>query len=142
MKPTSDARFLLILVLLAVSGAGGGCARVARPLSAAALAAGGGYLGHQLSGGDPAATAGGAAGGALLSEGIFALKRRGERKAYVEGYERGRGDGVKGLYWHLVEQQRFVESTTTTRLVPISLPERMEDGVWVQPSTRYLRVEE
>lgn len=59
--------FLFLLPLLA------GCGSVGRPLTGAALGAGGAYLGHTLSDGDPLATAGGAAGGVLVSEGLHAL---------------------------------------------------------------------
>lgn len=130
---------LLILLLVPLLGA---CARWERPLSAAALGAGAGYLGHELSDGDPAITAASAAGGVALSEGFHALKRKREREAYLDGYTRGRGDSVKSLYWQLVDGQRTQESATSHRLIPVTIPEHVEDGVLVKPSTRILRIQE
>jgi hypothetical protein len=130
---------ILLIFLIPIFGA---CARWQRPLSAAAAAAGAGYIGHELSDGDPAITAAAAAGGALLSEGAHAWKRRGERKAYVEGYTRGRSDGAKSLYRQLVDQQRTQPPGGPTRLIPVTLPERTEDGAVLKPSTRILRIQE
>lgn len=83
-----------------------GCASLVRPLTDATLGAGGALLGHQLSGGDPFATAGGAAVGVLAGEGIHALKNRSEQKAYANGFQKGRSDGVKQLYWNLQAEHR------------------------------------
>lgn len=130
---------LLILFLVPLLAA---CARWERPLSSAAMGAGGGYLGHELSDGDPAITAASAAGGVALSEGFHALKRKREREAYLDGYTRGRGDSVKSLYWQLVDGQRTQESATSHRLIPVTIPEHVEDGVLVKPSTRILRIQE
>ncbi|MGE3311206.1 MAG: hypothetical protein AB7O66_14655 [Limisphaerales bacterium] len=130
---------LLILLLVPLLSA---CARWERPLSAAVLGAGGGYLGHELSDGDPAITAASAAGGVAISEGLQALKRKREREAYLEGYTRGRGDSVKSLYWQLVDHQRTREPATSHRLIPVTIPEHVEDGVLVKPSTRILRIQD
>ena len=94
-------RYLLMMPVLLT-----GCASLVRPLTDATLGAGGALLGHKLSGGDPLATAGGAAAGVLAGEGIHALKNRGEQKAYANGFQKGRSDGVKQLYWNLQAEQR------------------------------------
>ena len=91
---------LLVLCLLT------GCAGMERPLTDAALGAGGGYLASELSDGNPAVSAAGAVGGGALGEGIHALKTRSERKSFSDGYRRGRADGIKQIYWNLVDQQR------------------------------------
>jgi hypothetical protein len=83
-----------------------GCTSLERPATDMALGAGGGLLAHELSGGDPALTAVGAVGGVALGEGIHALRTRQQQKAFGEGYTRGRADGIKSVYWDLVEQQR------------------------------------
>ena len=93
---------LLSLLPLALTG----CAQLGRPLSDAMFGAGGGILGHKLSNGDPIATAGGVTGGVLLSEGIHAWKTKSEQKAYAQGFQKGRSDGVKQIYWNLQAQHR------------------------------------
>lgn len=94
------------LPLLAALGLLTGCAGMERPLTDAALGAGGGYLASELSDGNPAITAAGAVGGVALGEGIHALRTRAQRKSFADGYTRGRADGIKAVYWNLVEQQR------------------------------------
>ena len=127
---------LLVIPLLA------GCAQLGRPLSDAALGGGGAYLGHALSGGNPAATAGGAAGGVLLSEGFHAWKSSQEKKAYSNGYTLGRSDGVKQLYWNLQDQQRARSEEENVRLYEVTIPEHWEDGVLVRPTKRLIRIQE
>jgi hypothetical protein len=119
-----------------------GCGSLQRPLTDAALGAGGAYLGNKLSHGNPLATAGGAAGGVLLGEGFQALKSNGEKSAYADGYTQGRSDGVKKLYWNLQDQQRERPSTDSYRLYEVTIPEHSEDGVLLQPAKRVLRINE
>jgi len=87
-----------------------GCAGIERPVTDAALGAGGGFLASELSHGNPAITAAGAVGGVALGEGIHALKSRDQQKSFGDGYVRGRADGVKSVYWNLAEQQRQATS--------------------------------
>jgi len=118
-----------------------GCA-VTRPISDVAAGAGGAYLGHELSNGDPLATAAGAAGGVILSEGLhFAAKKQSE-KAYSAGYDKGKSDAVKQQYWLYVSMQQRRNQVANVRLYPVKLPEQRIDGVTFQPSTKYLRIEE
>jgi len=83
-----------------------GCTGMQRPVSDAAFGAGGGLIGDKLSNGNPAAIAGGAAGGVAVSEGFQYWKSHSQQKAYTDGYNTGRSDGVKQLYWNLQQQQR------------------------------------
>ncbi len=70
-----------------------GCATTC-PISDTALGAGGAYLGHELSNGDPLATAAGAAGGVILSEALhFAAKKQSD-KAYTAGYDKGKSQSL------------------------------------------------
>jgi hypothetical protein len=119
-----------------------GCAALQRPVTDAALGAGGAYLGDQLSGGNPAAIAGGAAGGVLLGEGIQAWTSHSQKSAYTDGYTQGRGDGVKQLYWNLQDQQRTKEGSESYRLIEVTIPEHWEDGVLVKPTKRIIRIQE
>jgi hypothetical protein len=130
-------------ILLAVLAVGffSGCAAT-RPISDTALGAGGAYLGHELSNGDPLATAAGAAGGVILSEGLhFAAKKQSD-KAYAAGYDKGKSDAVKQQYWLYVAMQKQRNQVNGVRLYPVQLPEQRIDGVTFQPSTKLLRIEE
>ena len=118
-----------------------GCAAV-RPVSDAALGAGGGLIANQLSHGNPGITAAGAAGGVLLSEGAFYLSGKQTDKAYVTGYEKGRSDAVKQQYWILVHQQQQQKTLPENiSLYAIPIPEQNIDGTILNPTTKYLRIE-
>ena len=130
-----------ILLAALVVGLYAVCA-ITRPISDTALGAGGAYLGHELSNGDPLATAAGAAGGVILSEGLhFAAKKQSD-KAYSTGYDKGKSDAVKQQYWLYVAMQQQRNQVANVRLYPVKLPEQRVDGVTFQPSTKYLRIEE
>jgi len=133
---------LLGLVVCATSAALiAGCSST-RAISDVALGAGGAYLGHELSDGNPVATAAGAAGGVLLSEGLHYAAKKESQKAYATGYDKGKSDAVKQQYWLYVSLQRQRNQVGSVRLYPVQLPEQRIDGVTFQPSTKYLRIEE
>ena len=130
-----------IVLAALVIGLFAGCAAT-RPISDTVLGAGGAYLGHELSNGDPLATAAGAAGGVILSEGLhFAAKKQSD-KAYAAGYDKGKSDAVKQQYWLYVAMQKQRNQVANVRLYPVKLPEQRIDGVTFQPSTKLLRIEE
>jgi len=119
-----------------------GCAAT-RPVSDVAMGAGGGALADYLSHGDPAITAAGAAGGVIVSEGLHYAAKKQADKAYLNGYEKGHSDAVKQQYWILVNQQKTkIEPESKVRLYEIPIPEQKVDGVTLEPTTRYLRIEE
>jgi len=124
-----------------VVGLFAGCA-MTRPISDTALGAGGAYLGHELSNGDPLATAAGAAGGVILSEGLHYAAKKQSDKAYAAGYDKGKSDAVKQQYWLYVAMQKQRNQVANVRLYPVKLPEQRIDGVTFQPSTKILRIEE
>jgi len=130
----------LILITL-VTGLFAGCAAT-RPISDVALGAGGAYLGHELSHGDPLITAAGAAGGVVVSEGIHYAAKKQSDKAYASGYDKGKSDAVKQQYWLYVSMQKQRNQVGSVRLYPVQLPEQRIDGVTFQPSTKLLRIEE
>ena len=119
-----------------------GCAGLERPIGDAALGGAGAYLGHHLSGGSPTVAAAGAVGGVVLGEGLHAWKSSATKKAYAEGYTQGRANGVKQLYWSLQEQQRGVPAAQSSRLYDVTIPEHWEDGVFVKPTQRMIRIQE
>jgi hypothetical protein len=118
-----------------------GCA-AARPVTDVAAAAGGGYLANDLSGGNPLITAAGAAGGVAVSEGAFYLSKKQSDKSFVNGYEKGRSDAVKQQYWLQINQQRALPQPDDVRFYQIPVPEQTIDGVILNPTTKYLRIEE
>ena len=127
----------IFLVPLLVTG----CAMV-RPVTDIAAGAGGGALASDLSHGNVGITAAGAAGGVLLSEGGFYLAGKAEQNAYTTGYEKGRSDAVKQQYWILVHQQQQQNSVPENiSLYAIPVPEQNIDGVILNPTTKYLRIE-
>jgi hypothetical protein len=133
--------FTRITGLAVIVGLFAGCAAT-RPIGDTVLGAGGAYLGHELSDGNPIATAAGAAGGVLLSEGMHYLARKETQKAYAAGYDKGKSDAVKQQYWLYVSLQRQRNRVSNVRLYPVQLPEQRIDGVTFQPTTKYLRIEE
>ena len=135
---TNAARLLLITL---VAGLFTGCAAT-RPISDVAFGAGGAYLGHELSSGDPLATAAGAAGGVIVSETLHYAAKKQSEKAYAIGYDKGKSDAVKQQYWLYVALQRQRNRVGSVRLYPVQLPEQRIDGVTFQPATKFLRIEE
>jgi hypothetical protein len=130
-----------LLLLTLVAGLFAGCAAT-RPISDAALGAGGAYLGHEISNGDPLVTPAGAAGGVIVSEGLHYAARKQAEKAYSTGYDKGKSEAVKQQYWLYFSMQRQRNQIGSVRLYPVQLPEQRIDGVTFQPSTKYLRIEE
>ena len=118
-----------------------GCAAT-RPIDDAVLGAGGAYVAHELTDGNPVATAAGAAGGVLLSEGLhFAAKKQSD-KSFAAGYDKGKSDAVKQQYWLYVAEQRRRNHVANVHLYAVQLPEQRIDGVTFQATTKYLRIEE
>lgn len=131
------SHYLLFFIPLLITG----CALV-RPASDVALGASGGVLANELSHGNAALTAVGAAGGVALSEGGFYLAGLQTTNAYTAGYEKGRSDAVKQQYWILVNQQHQKNSSPdNVSLYAIPVPEQTIDGVILNPTTKYLRIE-
>ena len=139
MKFITNASKLLSFTL--VAGLFAGCAATC-PISDVALGAGGAYLGHELSNGDPLVTAAGAAGGVVISETLHYAAKKQAEKAYATGYDKGKSDAVKQQYWLYVSMQRQRNQVGHVRLYPVQLPEQRIDGVTFQPSIKHLRIEE
>ncbi len=138
-KLITNASRLILLAL--VAGLFSGCSAT-RPISDVALGAGGAYLGHELSDGDPVITAAGAAGGVIVSETLHYAAKKQSEKAYATGYDKGKSDAVKQQYWLYVSMQKQRNQVSNVRLYPVQLPEQRIDGVTFQPSTKLLRIEE
>src|SRR6266540_3772526 len=94
-----------LLLLTVVAGLFAGCAAT-RPISDVAFGAGGAYLGHEISNGDPLVTAAGAAGGVVVSEALHYGAKKQADKAFATGYEKGKSDAVKQQHWLYVSMQK------------------------------------
>ena len=132
---------LILLPLPTLALLFSGCA-ASRPVSDVALGAGGAVVANQLSHGDPLMTAAGAAGGVLVSEGAHYVAKKEADKSYVTGYEKGRSDAVKQQYWLQIGQQKSSPFDPNVRFCQIPIPEQTIDGAVLQPTTKYLRIEE
>ena len=141
MKNTIKLFTFKTMLCVLVLGLFAGCAAT-RPISDTAFGAGGAYLGHELSNGDPLATAAGAAGGVIVSETLHYAAKKQAEKAYATGYDKGKSDAVKQQYWLYVSMQKQRNQVSSVRLYPVQLPEQRIDGVTFQPSTKHLRIEE
>jgi hypothetical protein len=119
-----------------------GCAATG-PISDVAMGAGGGALGDYLSNGNPLITAAGAAGGVAVSEGVQYIAKKQSDNAYANGYEKGRSDAARQQYWLLVgQQQAQANQSGNIRYYEIQIPEQTIDGVVLEPTTKYIRIEE
>jgi len=141
MKNTIKLFTFKTMLCVLVLGLFAGCAAT-RPIADTAFGAGGAYLGHELSNGDPLATAAGAAGGVIVSETLHYAAKKQAEKAYATGYDKGKSDAVKQQYWLYVSMQKQRNQVSSVRLYPVQLPEQRIDGVTFQPSTKHLRIEE
>ena len=65
----------------------------------AITAGSGAFVGHELSGGEPEGALLGAAAGVVTGELLNHSREQGKRDAYSRGYDKGRSDEVKRLYW-------------------------------------------
>ena len=133
------------LILLVASLLLSGCAGMTRVLTDTIGAGGGALIGNKLSNGDPLITAAGAGAGVLLGETLNYANDNHAKKAYVEGFDKGRSDAVKQQYWVMVNQQKAGEGNGIDEkisLYEIPVPEQKIDGVILKPTTKVLRIEE
>lgn len=120
-----------------------GCSSLTQPVTDVAMGAGGGALADYFSNGNPAITAAGAAGGVAVSEGLGYVERKEQNNAYQNGYEKGRSDAVKQEYWILVGQQKNPSGQPGgVRYYEIQIPEQTIDGTILEPTTKYIRIED
>ena len=132
---------LLILTLTLLPG----CAGTTRVLTDTVAAGVGGFAGNKLGKGNPLITAAGASAGVLLGETLNFANDNHAKKAYTEGFDKGRSDAVKQQYWVMVNQHKAEEGKgfdENISLFEIPVPEQRIDGVILKPTTKILRIEE
>src|SRR5256885_5051540 len=81
-----------------------GCAGTTRVLTDTAAASVGAVAGNTLGKGNPLITAAGAGAGVLLGETLNYANDNHAKKAYAQGFDKGRSDAVKQQYWVMVNQ--------------------------------------
>ena len=144
MKNQNNRRRLAVACVLGAVAAGlSGCSTVGGMASDIGLAGAGGALAYELSDGDIGVTAAGAAGGYLVSQFAQSQVKKAIRNAEQRGYERAMNQAVKQQYWIIQNQQRSFETAQndSVRFVPVQLPETTVNGVILNPSVEYFRVE-
>jgi hypothetical protein len=132
----------LVALGLVVTGLSG-CSTAGGMASDIGLAGAGGALAYELSDGDIGVTAAGAAGGYLVSKLAQSQVKKAIHEAEQRGYDRAMNQAVKQQYWIIQNQQRSYEDRreSSARLVPVELPETTVNGVILNPSVEYVRVE-
>ncbi len=136
-------RLAVACVLGVVASGLSGCSTAGGMASDIGLAGAGGTLAYELSDGDIGVTAAGAAGGYLVSKLAQSQVKKAINEAEQRGYDRAMNQAVKQQYWIIQNQQRSFETNQadTVRFVPVQLPETTVNGVILNPSVEYLRVE-
>lgn len=120
-----------------------GCGSIPENATELAATAVGSTIGYEVSDGDPLATA----AGGLLGYGAaqFARKDASDKVAQAElrGFTKGMNQAVKQQYWIIQNQQAEIEPVgeEIVRLIPIPQPERTINGVIINPTVEYIRVE-
>ena len=139
MKIRTSLLLLIIPALLA------GCAGTTRVVTDTLGAGVGAIAGNKLGKGNPLITAAGAGAGVLLGETLNYANDNHAKKAFAEGFDKGRSDAVKQQYWVMVNQQKAEEGKAfdeNISLYDIPVPEQRIDGVLLKPTTKVLRIEE
>jgi len=122
-----------------------GCAGTTRVVTDTLGAGVGAVVGNKLGKGDPLITAAGAGAGVLLGEAVNYANDNHAKKAYAQGFDKGRSDAVKQQYWVMVNHQKAAEGRAfdeNISLFEIPVPEQRIDGVILKPTTKILRIEE
>jgi hypothetical protein len=111
-----------------------------RGLIDAGAATGGGYVANKISHGNSIATVA-AAGGSGVGADILQGAVKGETEKKLEaGYNLGRADATKQLYWATQRAQGSDEAKPQYSEYQIPLPEQTIDGVIYEPTTKTLRI--
>ena len=136
---------VLLIVLLLTIVFLSGCAGLQRAGIDAVTAAGGAGIGYAINKKNPAAAVAGAAGGLVVGELLNYGIDKQKRDQYKTGYDKGRSDEVKTLYWAQRDLQRANEADGQLRRKIIAVPmeeSRTPDGVVLEKHDRFVEVVE
>ena len=106
----------------------------------------GAYIGHEITDGEPLGAVVGAAGGVVAGTLVNSSRKRAEEKAYVSGYDKGRSDEVKRLYWlqkrmHEGDDYGVGGSSLTPSFYEVPVPEHVNsDGTIIEAHTQVIEV--
>lgn len=135
-------RQLRFLCFLGVCAALSGCGSLQRTAVNATTAAAGAGLGYAVNK-SPGAAAIGAAGGLIVGEVLNYGTDRQKAAAFSDGYDKGRSDEIKTLYWAQRSLHAAAEDTVRRKYVEVPVEEhRARDGTIIEPSTRVIEVVE
>ncbi|SRR6266404_3946552 len=114
-----------------------------RGLIDAGAAAGGGFVANKLSHGNSVATVAAAGGSGVAADLVQGAIQSQAEKKLETGYNLGRSDATKQLYWATQRAQGGDENAKPEYSeYQIPLPEQTIDGVIYQPTTKTLRISE
>jgi hypothetical protein len=124
------------------------CSSMPRAATNALTGGAGAFLGHEFSGGKPEGALLGATAGVAAGEVLNQSRETGQRKAFTAGYDKGRSDEVKWLYWvqkRLHQGDEFAGLGGSSELSPsfyeIPVPEHVSsDGTIIEPHTEVIEV--
>lgn len=124
------------------------CSSMPRAATNALTAGAGAFVGHELTSGEPEGALLGAAAGVAAGEVLNHSRETSERKAFTVGYDKGRSDEVKRLYWvqkRLHQGDEFADGTGASEFSPsfyeIPVPEHVSsDGTIIEPHTEIIEV--
>lgn len=138
-EPLSRAMAFAVLIVLA------SCSSMPRAATNALTASTGAFLGHELTDGEPEGALLGAAAGVAAGEWLNHTRETGHVNAFASGYDKGRSDEVKRLYWVQKALHRGDEFGGTSSLTPsfyeIPVPEHVSsDGTIIEPHTEIIEV--
>ena len=121
------------------------CSSMPRAATNALTASTGAFLGHELTDGKPEGALLGAAAGVAAGEWLNHSRETGQVKAFASGYDKGRSDEVKRLYWvqkalHRGDEFGGVDSPTPA-YYEIPVPEHVSsDGTIIESYTEIIEV--
>jgi hypothetical protein len=114
-----------------------------RGLIDAGAAAGGGFIANKLTNGNSVATVAAAAGSGVAADIVQGVVKNQTEKKLEVGYNLGRSDATKQLYWATQRLQgKDDDSQPKYSNYQVNLPEQTIDGVTYQPTSKTLRIAE
>ena len=122
------------------------CTGLPDAATSAATGATGAYVGYEITDGEPEGAVIGAATGVVTGSLINASRKRSEQKAYSSGYDKGRSDEVKRLYWmqkrmHEGDDYGVGGSGLTPSFYEVPVPEHVNsDGTIIEAHTQVIEV--
>ena len=126
------------------------CSSVPQAATSALLGGAGAYVGHEITEGEPEGALLGAVAGAGAGALVNHARERGKERSYNAGYDKGRSDEVKRLYWVQKSLHRGDEfgmdygggsAGLTPSYYEVPVPEHVaSDGTIIEPHTEVIEV--